>query len=179
MAARENPCCPGCSNRWMMSQDVVNEAYFLASSIFMGIVITFTYDFLLIGRRIISHSLVGISVEDFIFWAACAIGVFYMLYEENNGILRWFAVLGAALGMLLYKRIIGGRFVGLAARVIQKGIQAAAKALGFILRPFRWMNRKLDRHRQFCAGKKRRLHKCMKKKLTSLRKVLKISISKH
>ena len=48
-----------------MSQDIINEVYFLGGSLLMGIVITFAYDFILIGRRIVRHSLFFISFEDF------------------------------------------------------------------------------------------------------------------
>lgn len=81
-----------------MSQSIIDEVTFLLHSFLMGILITFVYDGFIIMRRLIRHNLFLISVEDLIFWIACAIGVFYMLYEENNGILRWFAVFGAALG---------------------------------------------------------------------------------
>ena len=30
-------------------------------------------------------------------------GIFYMLYYENNGMFRWFSVIGAGTGMFLYK----------------------------------------------------------------------------
>ena len=45
-----------------MSQDIINEIYFLGSSVLMGIVITFIYDFILVGRRVIKHSLFFISL---------------------------------------------------------------------------------------------------------------------
>lgn len=76
-----------------MSQNIIAEVVFLFHSFLLGIIITFVYDGFLILRRLIPHNLLLISLEDMIFWIACAIGVFYMLYEENNGILRWFAVL--------------------------------------------------------------------------------------
>ena len=82
-----------------MSPDIVNEVTFLLHSFLLGIAITFAYDGFLILRRLVRHSLFLISLEDMIFWIACAIGVFYMLYEENNGVLRWFAVFGAAIGV--------------------------------------------------------------------------------
>ena len=87
-----------------MSQNIINEVTFFLHSFMMGIVITFMYDGFLILRRLIKHSDILVSLEDMVFWIACAIGVFYMLYEENNGILRWFAVFGAALGMIVYKK---------------------------------------------------------------------------
>ena len=83
-----------------MSQNIVNEITFFLHSLLMGMAISLVYDVFLILRRLIRHNLLMISMEDMIFWIACAIGVFYMLYEENNGILRWFAVFGATIGMI-------------------------------------------------------------------------------
>ncbi len=53
-----------------MSQDIINEVYFLAYSVAMGIVITFVYDFILIARQMVKHNLFFVSLEDFLFWAA-------------------------------------------------------------------------------------------------------------
>lgn len=162
-----------------MSQDIINEVYFFASSVLMGILITFVYDFILIIRRIVRHSLFFISVEDFIFWAACAVTVFYMLYEENNGILRWFAVLGAAFGMLLYKKMIGKRFVNIMSAVIRKEIHIICRILGIVFKPFKWIIKKANAFFHFLFRKERKITKHMKKKLTSFAKMLKIAICKH
>ncbi|MDE6977729.1 MAG: spore cortex biosynthesis protein YabQ, partial [Lachnospiraceae bacterium] len=89
-----------------MSGTIVDEVMFLLDSFFLGAVITCVYDGFLILRRLIKHNMLFISLEDLIFWVVCAIGVFYVLYEENDGILRWFAVVGASLGMLAYKKTL-------------------------------------------------------------------------
>lgn len=103
-----------------MSQSIIDEVTFLLHSFLMGILITFVYDGFIIMRRLIRHNLFLISVEDLIFWIACAIGVFYMLYEENNGILRWFAVFGAALGMAAYKKSVSPFLVKIITMVIER-----------------------------------------------------------
>lgn len=162
-----------------MSQDIINEVYFLADSIVMGIIITFVYDFILIGRRVVKHNLFFISLEDSVFWAACAVTVFYMLYKENNGILRWFAVFGAALGMLLYKRTVSGRFVRLMSLFIKKEIHIIHKVLGFIFKPFLWIVKKFSSFCRFIWKRAKKIWKYMKKKLTSFVKMLKISVSKQ
>lgn len=162
-----------------MSQDIINEVYFLLGSIIMGIIITFVYDFILIWRRLVPHNLFFISLEDFIFWVACAIAVFYMLYEENNGILRWFAVSGAAVGMLLYKRIIGKHFVKIMSTCIQKQIDIIRKILGFLFKPVNWLLNKIKRLFRFLYRKQRKLAKYTKKKLTVFIKMLKITLCKH
>ena len=162
-----------------MSQDIINEVYFLADSIVMGVIITFVYDFILIGRRVVKHNLFFISLEDFVFWAACAVTVFYMLYKENNGILRWFAVFGAALGMLLYKRTVSGRFVRLMSLFIKKEIHIIHKVLGFIFKPFLWIVKKFSSFCRFIWKRAKKIWKYMKKRLTSFVKMLKISVSKQ
>lgn len=162
-----------------MSQDILNEVYFLGGSILMGIIITFVYDFILIGRRVIHHKLFFVSVEDFVFWTVCAITVFYMLYEENNGILRWFAVMGAALGMLIYKKIIGIHFVNIMSTIIKKEIHIIKKVFGILFAPFRWIMKKAGIFLHFTAHKERKAVKYLKKKLTVFIKMLKITLCKH
>lgn len=162
-----------------MSQDILNEIYFFGTSVFMGVFITFVYDFILIGRKVVSHSLFFISVEDFVFWAVCAVLVFYMLYEENNGILRWFAVLGAALGMLLYKKIIALHFVNLISTLIKKEIHIVKRIFGVLFTPFRWCMKKTGVFFHLTARKERKLVKYLKKKLTIFIKMLKITLCKH
>ncbi len=162
-----------------MSQDIINEVYFLGGSVFMGIVITFVYDFILIGRQVVRHSLFAVSLEDLVFWLACAVSVFYMLYEENNGVLRWFAVAGAAVGMLLYKRIMGKKFVRIMSAVLLKEIHILRKTAGFLFRPFRWLMRKIRVLFCFFRRREKRLCKYVKKKLTGVAKALKILLHKH
>ena len=94
-----------------MSQDIIQEVTFFLHSVVMGVVITFVYDWFLILRKLIKHNMFWISFEDFLFWTACGLGVFYMLYRENNGVLRWFTVLGATFGMILYKLLASKIFV--------------------------------------------------------------------
>ena len=162
-----------------LSQDIINEVYFLFSSILMGIIITFAYDFLLIIRRIVRHNLFFISLEDLIFWMVCAITVFYMLYKENNGILRWFAVFGAALGMLLYKKTIGNHFVHIVSVCIQKEIELLGKIVGFIWRPVKRLLQRIGKLVGAFIRKQKKLARYAKKKLTILIKMLKMTVCKH
>ena len=140
-----------------MSQDIVNEVYFLAYSVIMGIAITFVYDFILIGRKIIRHNLFFISLEDFLFWAACAVAVFYMLY----------------------KKIIGVRFVKLISVLIQKEIHIISKILGFIFRPLGWLVKKAMGFCRFLGGRAKKTGRYMKKKLTWFQKVFKVLVYKN
>lgn len=162
-----------------MSQDIINEVSFFLGAVFMGIVITFCYDFLLILRRLMRHNGFFVSMEDFLFWVTCAVVVFYMLYRENNGVLRWFAVVGAAIGMVLYKMIIGKHFVHIVSGILMKQISLLRKIIGFILRPFRWMLHKMKKIILFFSRKSIKLMRYSKKKLTVFIKLIKMTLCKH
>ena len=47
-----------------------------------------------------------LSLEDLAFWILATAGIFYMLYYENSGMFRWFSVIGAGVGMFLYKKTL-------------------------------------------------------------------------
>lgn len=162
-----------------MSQNIVNEVTFLLHSFLMGIIITFIYDGFLILRRLIRHNLFLISVEDLFFWIACAIGVFYMLYEENNGILRWFAVFGASMGMLAYKLSVSRIVVNAVSMLMERIGNIFFHIFRFLLRPFRFLGKKLCYIFKRSSKKSRKVGKCLKNKLTSRLKLLKITLCKR
>lgn len=162
-----------------MSQNIVNEVTFLLHSFLMGILITFVYDGFLILRRLIRHNLFLISLEDMIFWIACAIGVFYMLYEENNGVLRWFAVFGATMGMIVYKKSISSLIVNIMSTIIEHIFRTLYHVLRILFRPLRFAGKKICHICKCSSGKGRKVCKCLKNKLTGRLKLLKITLCKR
>lgn len=127
----------------------MNENVFLLHAVLLGVEITFLYDILRILRRVFAHSGIMVSLEDIAFWIYCAGEVFLLMFRESNGNLRWFAVLGALTGMYLYHRAFSPLLV-----------KYISGLLNSILNPIR---RKL-----------RAVKSWLKKKLTSLWKMLKI-----
>lgn len=101
---------PDCSAR-LEGALMVDENIFLAHAFFIGIYITFVYDLLRILRRVVPHSSFWIAIEDLVFWVYCAGKVFLLMHHESDGTLRWFAVLGALVGMILYRKTVGALFV--------------------------------------------------------------------
>ncbi|MCM1136229.1 MAG: spore cortex biosynthesis protein YabQ [Clostridium sp.] len=162
-----------------MGQNIVSEVTFLFHSFVLGAVITFAYDGFVILRRLIKHSMLLISLEDMIFWIACAIGVFYMLYEENNGILRWFAVFGATLGMIAYKASISPFVVGIVSAAAKHIFHGFLCLMRLLLKPIRFLARKIKRVLRFFSKKGKKVGKCVKNKLTGKLKLLKITLCKH
>ena len=83
-----------------MSPFIAEEGAFWLSSVLLGIAIAFVYDCLRVFRRVVVHGTVMISLEDLFYWVFVSFRFFYLLYAENDGTVRWFAIAGAFLGML-------------------------------------------------------------------------------
>ncbi len=91
--------------------DLSNETMFLLQAHAAGIRWAFFYDGIRIWRRVIVHKQFWVSVEDSIFWMICALEGFWIMYENETGGLRWFAILGGCLGVCLYKKLLGKLYV--------------------------------------------------------------------
>lgn len=162
-----------------MSSPIINENLFLLHSLAMGIFITFIYDILRIGRRVCAHSILFISLEDLFFWIFCAVSVFYMMHTQSNGTLRWFAVLGALAGMLLYKKTISPFFVKWVSLGIAAVFKFCRKILIFLCRPFILLAAKARKVSKRASERRRRAAGFVKKRLTRLKKLLKMALCKQ
>lgn len=162
-----------------MSSPVISENLILLYSLGMGIFITFVYDILRIIRRVYAHNIILVSLEDILFWIFSAIAVFYLMHTESNGTLRWFAVLGALVGMLLYKKTISPFFVKWVSLGLQKLFAWIGKIMHILLRPFRFLVGKGKKAAAKTANKGKKTAVFMKKKLTDSLKLLKIVLCKR
>lgn len=162
-----------------MSREIVQELTFFTHSVLMGLIITFVYDWIRVFRRLFRHGTVLMSVEDLFFWLACGIAVFYMLYKENDGTLRWFAVLGATLGMFFYKIIVRDRFANIMSTCLHKIMWFAYQVLQIVLKP---LKRLFYAEKTFVLYIRKKLKKCkelIKKRLTVCIKTIRMVLCKH
>lgn len=162
-----------------MSSDIVKESIFLLYSIRLGIIITFVYDWLRVARRVVRHRDFAVSIEDFLFWSWCFVMTFLMLYQENNGILRWFSVIGAALGMFLYRLTVGRFFVKFLCKFILWIKKWIYKILCWIMKPIKHLVLKWKISQEKLYLKGLRDSKRAKKKLTEWLKMVKIILCKQ
>ena len=162
-----------------MSPDITLEIYFLFHSFIMGILITVLYDILRILRRIIPHNILAVSLEDFLYWTACSLMIFAMLIRENNGMLRWFAVAGAMIGMLLYKMTLGFLFVKYVSLLLQKILHVVGRLLKIILGPLNLVKERLKWKKKKSGERLNTGIRRLKKKLTLGKKKLKMVLYKH
>ena len=137
---------------------MATETEFIFHAIYMGIFITFVYDILRVLRRVIPHPDFLVSLEDMGFWIYCAVKVFLLMYHESNGTLRWFAICGALAGMFLYLKLVSPFWMKYMSLLLGKLLEILCKIFKIVLKPA-------------CRGLRG-----LKKQLTFLRKVLKMSL---
>lgn len=162
-----------------MSQEIVRDNYFLLYSLVMGIAVTFSYDIIRIFRRVVKHGSILVAVEDLIFWMLAAVSVFYMMHRESNGQLRWFAILGAMAGMLLYKQLLSSLLVNLVSRAINQLKKILCRFFRIFLRPAAFAAGKCKKGISCARKKSGKGTAFLKKKLTECKKMLKMVLCKQ
>ena len=70
-------------------------------AVLSGIVVYGVYTLIRIARRIVKHNLLTVSIEDFLFWVGTSFYLFIRIYNNSDGKVRWYFVLGIAAGMIL------------------------------------------------------------------------------
>lgn len=95
-----------------------------------GILILVLYDLIRIFRRIVPHGVWAVALEDILYWAGTALLIFQLLYRENDGAVRGYALFAVAVGMLFYHQTVSGWLVENIAGVLNW-------CFGILLKPLR------------------------------------------
>lgn len=119
-----------------MSLGILKELQFFGLAVLRGIWILVLYDLLRILRRVVPHGVWTIALEDVLYWAGTALLIFQLLYRENDGALRGYALFAVAAGMFAYHQTISGWLVEHIAGVLNW-------CFGILLKPFRAVYRKV------------------------------------
>ena len=152
------------------------ENLFLFHALQMGVFVSFLYDILRIYRRLFPHGLFWVSVEDLFFWAYCSAEVFLLMHREGNGNLRWFAILGAMLGMGAYLKLVSPWLIKLSLKILEPAVRAIRKLLRAVGRFLRKLAGIL---RKWIKGCTHRVCCFLKNKLTALFRKIRIKVQKH
>ena len=115
-----------------MSPGIIKELQFFGLAVLRGVCILAIYDLLRIFRRVVRHGVWPVALEDLAYWIGTSLLIFQLLYRENDGALRGYALLAVGAGMLAYHRIFGNRLVETASRALNR-------ILGTVLGPFRFL----------------------------------------
>ncbi len=135
-----------------MSDAIGLQCSFFLVSVLWGAILLIIYDVLRILRRIKKHKWFTIGAEDFLFWMLSAFLIFRMMYEQNDGNIRGFSILGMGLGMVLYSNTISPYFVDGVSRFILFIRRQIHKFLSLLYKPFAKLGRFI-KHRLCIVGK--------------------------
>lgn len=94
-----------------MSPNIQIEARLLWLSILTGAGLMAVYDGLRVFRLLVRHGWLWTGIEDFLYWGFAGFDVFFLLYQENDGALRWYVIGSVLLAMILYDRICSAFFL--------------------------------------------------------------------
>jgi spore cortex biosynthesis protein YabQ len=118
---------------------IVIELRFFGASIFWGMLLLIIYDSIRILRRIVKHNEFFVGIQDILYWVTCSLLIFHMMYQQNDGIIRGFSILGMLLGMLGYHTILSDFLVKFISSIINKIINFFIRIIWFILKPIRFL----------------------------------------
>lgn len=93
-----------------MGGTIRGELLLLSGSLFTGICLMVVYDGLRIFRWLVRHNSVWTGMEDAVYWIGSSLVTFRLLFSQNDGVLRGYAVAGVLGGMCLYNWT-GSRFL--------------------------------------------------------------------
>lgn len=161
-----------------MSETISTELSFFLHAAFMGVILSGTYDVLRILRRIRSHGWFSIAIEDGIYWIGTALYISYVLMKENNGVIRWFFVLGMFLGMIIYNVTISRYIVGFVSKSLNRILDIVGKVLDVVWKPFRTGLKKCGKFASKGGQKGKKTGRKIKNILKKRCKTIKIGLSK-
>ncbi|MBR6637872.1 MAG: spore cortex biosynthesis protein YabQ [Lachnospiraceae bacterium] len=108
---------------------VMWELGYVGKCLLLGAGLMFLYDILRIARIVIPHSIAVLSIEDIIYWMIAGVLMFLLLYKEDAGSIRWFAVAVTALGMIVYNFAVSRFTVPFIGKVLRWPLLKLAKAV--------------------------------------------------
>lgn len=82
-----------------MTDAIVVELELLWKAFITGLILIAIYGIFLLFRELHRHKKWLVVLEDILFWLFAAAVLFYLLYQENSGIVRGFFIAAAAAGM--------------------------------------------------------------------------------
>lgn len=110
-----------------VSSEIFKEMMLLGEAFCLGVILMAFYDVIRFLRHFIRHHSIVVAAEDILFWVVASACIFYLLYLENSGRVRMYAIGGTALGMVLYYLLWGRHWM----RWLDKGIAFVKKSWFF------------------------------------------------
>ena len=84
-----------------MMLGIGKEASIFLYAVLTGVVTFSAYQILVLFRKLIPHNIAAVNAEDFLYWLGISAYIFRQMYQTTYGSIRWFFVLGVAVGNIL------------------------------------------------------------------------------
>ena len=162
----------------MVSPEIWQQGQLFVQAVFFGIAMLFVYDLLRIFRRVAIHGTVWIAVEDMFFWVLSAFILFQFLYQENDGKVRGFVILGMFLGMLLYGKSFSGIVVRFGTFFLKKICGGVRWISRILMKPVRIIMNPIGKSVQMLFGTGKKSKRYVKKQLKKMWKAVKMGLCK-
>ncbi|MCD8132518.1 MAG: spore cortex biosynthesis protein YabQ [Clostridiales bacterium] len=162
----------------MIYSEIARQLQLFVQAVIVGAVLIFVYDLLRVFRRVVKHRVIGIAVQDMLFWMLCALGLFAFMYRQNDGIIRGFLILGAFCGMLFYRILFSRWVVKGGTAMLRCVFRAIGRFFYVVSAPVRFFAGIMGRRMQKNVCRKKKMVRYMKKRLKKLGKAVRIGFSK-
>ena len=110
-----------------VSDGIHQELVFLLISFALGEGLVMLYDVFRIFRKVVPHGVIWISLEDVLYWIVAALLIFGMIFQENDGLIRGFAIGGILLGMLFFNHFVSPFLIRSISGILKKILEILKK----------------------------------------------------
>ena len=118
-----------------ISESILEEVRIFTGAVALGTVFAWLYDWNLILRRVFPHDELARMMEDGLFWLCVSLCSVNILFRWNRGVLQIFIILGALLGILLYKKSISCVYIKIMSNITQHVVVYIKRVTYIVLKP--------------------------------------------
>ncbi len=158
--------------------EIIRQAQLFVHAVLTGAALLFVYDLLRMIRRIVRHRVIGIALQDMLFWMFCALWLFAFMYRQNDGIIRGFLVFGAFCGMCLYSVCLSRWVVKGGTAMFRSIFHVTGRFFYIISAPVRFFSGMLLSYMRKTERRNKKRVRYLKKRLKKLSKAVRIGVSK-
>lgn len=126
-----------------MNMSTANQAYIFLIAVYGGLIIGVIYDIFRVVRSITQSGKWFTAVIDFVFWVLVAFLLFYMLFKVNGGQIRFYTLIGIALGWSLYRLTIGALVVKTLLKIYEVILAIVSWPIKILIKFWKWVIGKL------------------------------------
>lgn len=102
-----------------MSTQINHEMLLFFHSLGIGAFLALLYSVLKALRKLFPRSMFFLSLEDLLFWTGSGFFIFCRIYQENDGIVRFYVVAAIFCGAVLWKTTAESKFITIILRVLE------------------------------------------------------------